>query len=69
MNDVSAVVQAINHVIPMIRKYYDEGPGSLSRHLYWWRDGSLRLLPAEVEPSGITFHPPGDFVDVLNGLA
>jgi hypothetical protein len=65
--DLSAV-KAVHHMIAMIRRFHDEGPGSLSRHLYWWRNGALRWLPSRVEDDGIQFFPPDDFVRALEGL-
>lgn len=67
LRDIGAI-RAVNHLIPMARKYFDEGPGSLSRHLYWWRDGVIRWLPASWEEGSIKFFPPADFVAALETL-
>jgi hypothetical protein len=46
---------------------YQEGPGSLSPTLYWWKPGSLTALPSKVTATSISFSPPTVFVDeVLN---
>jgi hypothetical protein len=42
---------------------YEEGPGSLSPHLFWWRGGSLTLLETRV--SGDSLILPRDFVASL----
>ncbi len=61
------VMAALNSMIPIAFGMYQEGPGSLSAGLYWWRNGTLRLLPTKVTAQSITFSPPDDFVEgVLN---
>jgi hypothetical protein len=61
------VIGAVNSMIPIAFGMYQEGPGSLSSGLYWWRDGKLKLLPSKVTAQSISFSPPPDFVnDVLN---
>ncbi|MDR3637379.1 MAG: hypothetical protein P4L84_26480 [Isosphaeraceae bacterium] len=59
------VLVAINTMLPMARGMFQEGPGSVSPHLYWWRDGHFTLLPAEVEGNTLEFRPPEDFVAML----
>jgi hypothetical protein len=61
------VIGAVNSMIPIAFGMYQEGPGSLSSGLYWWRSGTLTLLPTKVTAQSISFSPPADFVDeVLN---
>lgn len=67
-----AGVHAVNAVQPLsavAAQAHRAGPGSLSPHVYWWRDGSLRRLPLAVKAGGFRFHPPDDFLDALNGAA
>jgi hypothetical protein len=63
-----AAANAVQGMLPLTRSLYAEGPGSISAHLYWWRDGDLRWLPSMVSETAIEFYPPDDFVDMLNGL-
>jgi hypothetical protein len=61
------VMEAVNSMIPIAFGMYQEGPGSLSAGLYWWKDGSLTLLPSKVTATSISFAPPAPFVEeVLN---
>ena len=61
------VMEAVNSMIPIAFGMYQEGPGSLSSALYWWRPGSLTALPSKVTATSISFSPPTTFVDeVLN---
>jgi hypothetical protein len=61
------VLAAVNSMIPIAFGMYQEGPGSLSSGIYWWRAGRLRLLPTKVTAQSITFSPPDEFVaEVLN---
>jgi hypothetical protein len=63
------VMAAVNSMIPIAFGMYQEGPGSLSAGIYWWKAGRLRLLPTKVTAQSITFSPPDDFVaEVLNRL-
>ncbi len=56
------VMEALNSMIPIAFGMYQEGPGSLSAGLYWWKDGKLVLLPTKVTSQSVTFSPPDDFV-------
>ncbi len=63
------VVHAINAMIRVTFGMYREGPGSISPHLYWWREGRFVLLPSKVTAQSVTFSPPEAFVSgVLNRL-
>ncbi len=41
---------AIDALIPITRQLYKQGPGSVSPHLYWWRNGELNWIPTFFEP-------------------
>ncbi|MFP5318964.1 MAG: hypothetical protein ACLGI2_11815 [Acidimicrobiia bacterium] len=62
-------VGAIQPMSTVIAQAHRAGPGSLSPHLFWWRDGSLRRLPFAVKAGTFRFQPPDDFLDALNGAA
>ena len=63
------VVESLNRIIVTAVGMFQQGPGSISPGLYWWRDGSITLLPAQVDGKKVAFAPPDEFVAVLNGLA
>jgi hypothetical protein len=62
------VAQSINRLIVSGGSLFNQGPGSISPNLYWWRAGSVSLLPAEVDERRVQFAPPDEFVQILNGL-
>jgi len=63
------VILAIQSMIPVAFGMYQEGPGSVSAGLYWWRPGRLTYLPTKVRANSVDFSPPDEFVDeVLNRL-
>ena len=65
----TGAVHAIQPLSTVIAQAHRAGPGSLSPHLFWWRDGSMRRLPFAVKAGAFRFHPPDDFLDALNGAA
>lgn len=64
-----SALTAIQHMIPVIRGMNSEGPGSISPDLYWVRGERWTLLPAELKGRSLTFRPPDEFTEMLNGLA
>ena len=64
----SEVVLAINYLIPAIYGINREGPGSLSNHLFWYKDKTFTSLPYEIKGNVIDFFPPGEFVELLKKL-
>lgn len=62
------VVKAINGIIPTIYGMNQEGPGSLSNKLFWYRDGIYTELPYKFEDGKLQFFPPDNFVELLNEL-
>lgn len=56
------VVTAVNSLIPIAFGMYQEGPGSLSSGIYWWRSGRLSALPTKVTAQSISFSPTDAFV-------
>jgi hypothetical protein len=63
-----SVIHAVRLMLVSLDIMYREGPGSLSPLLYWWRAGTLTELPAKIDGGEISFRPPEEFVEVLNGL-
>jgi hypothetical protein len=48
---------------------FEEGPGSLSPSLYWWRNGAFTVIPTRLQKGELTISPPPDFVDVVSALS
>jgi hypothetical protein len=63
-----SIIRSINSIIPFIHGLFDDGPYSLTPDLFWWRDGSLTVLPSRIDGQTLAFAPPDDFVAVLNQL-
>jgi hypothetical protein len=63
------VVKAINTLIPVISGMNNEGPGSISEKLFWYRDGKYIDLPYEIGDKKLSFRPPDEFVEMIQSLA
>ena len=62
-------VRAVQTLLAIAHQHVAEAPGALSADLYWFHDGGLHRLPTEERDDGqLAFHPPDDFVEVLNRL-
>jgi hypothetical protein len=59
------VVGALNVMLPMIFGMNAEGPGSLSNHLYWYKDGVFTDLPYKIEGQNLQFYPTDSFIKML----
>jgi hypothetical protein len=62
------VIPALTQLIPAVYGMHNEGPGSLSEQLFWYKNGDFTVLPYSVEDSKLNFYPPEDFVNMLNSL-
>jgi hypothetical protein len=62
------IVESINRLIAIAGPMFEQGPGSISPGLYWWREGSVTLLPSQFDGTNVQFMPPDDFVQALNAL-
>jgi hypothetical protein len=62
------VVDSIHRLLPTTAALFQDGPGSISPSLYWWREGSLMLLPSEYDGRKVQFFPPDEFVQKLETL-
>jgi hypothetical protein len=60
------VVQAATELQAQAQQAYEEGPGSLSPHLFWWRSGVLTLLETRYDGDSVVL--PEDFLAVLSTL-
>jgi hypothetical protein len=62
------VVNAINGIIPIIYGMNQEGPGSLSNNLFWYKDKTFTQLPYKIDEGKLDFYPPNNFVELLNEM-
>jgi hypothetical protein len=70
ITDAAGAVDAVQGLIRLAASGYEEGPGSLTPDLYWWRNGTWTVLPVTVDRKGaVQFFPPDDFVALLNEIA
>ncbi len=67
IDDVS-IVAALVRMIPAALEMYREGPGSITAHLYWYREGGFVDLPYSMEDQQINFTPPPEFAEMLERL-
>lgn len=65
----SSAVAAIQSMLIMANGMYQEGPGSISPNLYWWRNGQFTILPSRIEKKKLHFEPPEEFIQVLNDVS
>ncbi|MFC6885525.1 MULTISPECIES: hypothetical protein [Actinomadura] len=61
-----AAVAAARELQAQAHRAYEDGPGSLSPHLYWWRGGELTLLETRYEGDALVL--PEEFATVLTTL-
>ncbi|MFK7918814.1 MAG: hypothetical protein AB8G14_12095 [Ilumatobacter sp.] len=68
--DDSSVRTAIAGMIPITRQLFKQGPGSVSPHLYWWRDGALEWIPTFFDGTmgGVEFYPSDELGALVAGL-
>ena len=64
------VGSAITGMIPIARRLFEQGPGSLSPHLYWWRDGVLDWIPTFFDGTvhGVEFYPSDELRSLVDDL-
>jgi hypothetical protein len=60
------VVLAATELQVLAQHAYEEGPGSLSPHLFWWRAGALTLLETQYDGDSVVL--PNEFLAVLATL-
>jgi hypothetical protein len=65
-----SVITAIEAMVPITRQLFKQGPGSVSPHLYWWRNGELTWLPTVFEHHGldVEFYAPDELNEIIADL-
>lgn len=63
------VIKAVNVLIPLVRGLYNEGPGSISQNLYWYRHQKFINLPYRETRKTLQVSPPAEFTDMVNRMA
>lgn len=53
---------------PIVLGMERDGPGSISRNLYWRRDGRFLNLPYRIEGASLILDPPEEFAALLRDL-
>lgn len=64
INDIQ-VLQAVNGFLMALPKLFQEGPGSITPNLYWYRQGGFLHLPYAYHGDEVRFSPPQAFLDLI----
>jgi hypothetical protein len=59
---------ALTRIIAFASLLFEQGPGSISNQLYWWRNGDLIHIPIDWR-RGPDIFPPDELMAVLNALS
>jgi hypothetical protein len=63
--DSIKVVEAINKLIPAIYGMNQEGPGSVSNQIFWYKAGQFQPIRYELTEKELRLFPAGDFIQML----
>ena len=63
------VVNALNKFFWNVPNFYSEGPGSLTKEIYWYHNGQFEVLEFEIEKENVKFTPSQAFMDLLNNMS
>ena len=66
--DNADAVLAVQHLGVLAVNLDEQGPGSISPNLFWYRAGKFLDLPFGVEGDTFTFRPPDEFMEMLTEL-
>jgi hypothetical protein len=66
--ETAAAVFAVQHLGVLAVNLDEQGPGSISPNLFWYRDGKFVNLPFRIEGDSFNFRPPEEFMEMLNAL-
>lgn len=64
-----ADLQLLAHMIRFTRHCFEQGPGSISHRLWWYRLGTWHEIPYESDPERISIMPPPEMERYLSTIA
>lgn len=68
LTDRGQALAALQALLVNAHHLHGQGPGAITPDVFWWRDGALALVPAEVTRQRVDVHPPAELVEVLDAL-
>ncbi|HLP96431.1 MAG TPA: hypothetical protein VK168_20460 [Saprospiraceae bacterium] len=66
--DSIKVIEAINKLIPAIYGMNEEGPGSISSQIFWYKAGQFQPVRYELTTQELRLFPSGEFIQMLETL-
>lgn len=63
------VLPVVGMMLASNQQVYQQGPGSITPGLYWWRKGTFVEIPSVQKDGQPAITPPDSFVALLNSLA
>jgi len=60
-----SVFEAVAPLRMVTDKAYEDGPGSISTHIYWWRPGKLQVLPTAKIGDRVVVAPGHEFEEMV----
>lgn len=64
----SKVVKAITNIASAAKYMYENNPGPVSTHLYWYHEGKFEILRCLVEGDNLNITPPDGLLNILDKL-
>jgi hypothetical protein len=68
IDDADGAIRAVQHLGVLAVNLDEQGPGSISPNLYWYRAGTFTNLPFRIEGEDFVFRPPEEFMEMLESL-
>lgn len=62
--DDPSSLRAVGTMKFLAEKMYEDGPGSISREVFWWQPGRLETLDLKLQGDDLRFHPPDELLAV-----
>lgn len=66
--DSIKVIEAINKLIPAIYGMNEEGPGSISNQVFWYKAGKFQPIRYELTTQELRLFPSDEFIQMLETL-
>lgn len=64
------VLGAVQRLVPLVQRMFEQGPGSIAEHLFWRRtDGRFERQECRGTGEAVRMHPSPGFAKMLAGLA